>query len=122
MTDDTFFENVAELIDQPELKAEIVDGKFIIEPADAGIALLGYIQINDMQLDEYHKEQEKLLVELDFIRDDNAKLRDFLDRIYGVLMDYENFELADELMSLMYPVKGIQKLDDTSTENSEENL
>lgn len=104
-----YFEKVAETIEYDSFKAEIVDGNFIITPADAGIALLGYINISEQQLNEGREELDKAYSEMESLRDDNAKLRDFLDRVYGVLMESGHVALADELMDTVYPVSYSQE-------------
>ena len=106
------FEEIAEKIGYDSFSALIEDGKFIITPADAGIALFGYIQIAEAQLNEYQEAAEGLRTEFDELREDNSLLRDLLERCYGVLMDSGHFVLAEEVIEAAYPVRGVTELED----------
>jgi hypothetical protein len=101
------FEQIAETIGYDEFSATIEDGKFIITPADAGIALFGYIQIAEEQMNQYQEAAEGLRTEFAELREDNSLLRDLLERCYGVLMDAGHVALADEVIEAAYPVRGV---------------
>jgi hypothetical protein len=101
------FEEMAEHIEYDEFSAEIVDGKMVITPADAGVALMGYIQISEDKIATHDKEIEILNSQLDDMRDDNANLRDLLERVYGVLLDNGHETLAEEVITAAYPVRGL---------------
>lgn len=106
------FTEIAETIGYDNFTASIEDGKFIITPADAGIALFGYIQIAEDQMTQYQEAVEGLREEFEDLRNDNALLRDLLERCYGVLIDAGHVTLADEVIEAAYPIKGIEAMEE----------
>jgi hypothetical protein len=103
------FENIAETIGVDELSAEIVDGKFVISPAEAGVMLFSFLQIADEEAKQRHADRAHLETELEMMRDDNSNLRDLLERCYAVLLDNDYNELADEVIKAAYPVYGVRE-------------
>lgn len=89
------------------LSAEVIDGKFIITPAEAGISLLGYIEIAEEQLSAKDKEIAVLTGTTDWLAGDNSNLRDILERCYSVLIECGHTELAEECINNAYPVSFI---------------
>lgn len=113
MTENTpAFQELAETIGYDSFSAEIVDGKFVISPADAGISLFGYVTIAEEQLSNYQTAVDELKQEVVDVRNDNAMLRDLLERCYVVLLDAGQLELADEVIEAAYPVVGIREWED----------
>lgn len=102
------FENYKDKIGL-DFSAEIVDYKFTITPAEAGIALLSYVQIVDDIIDAKDKETGKLLGQVDWLSGDNNNLRDLLERVYSVLTECGHQELADECIELAYPIAYISE-------------
>jgi hypothetical protein len=82
-----YFDKVADKIGFDNLNVEIVDGKFIITPSDAGLLIFAHLDIAEKQLLESEKEVLALQNELEGVRDDNYQVRDLLDRCYGVLVE-----------------------------------
>lgn len=114
---DKYFEKVAEKIGFDGLNVEIVDGKFIIEPSDAGLLLFAHLDIAEKQLVEREKDIMVLQNELEEVRDDNSQVRDLLDRCYGVLVEVGQHGLAEEVLAAAYFVKGVEKMEDTNCLN-----
>jgi hypothetical protein len=114
-----YFDKVADKIGFDNLNVEIVDGKFIITPSDAGLLIFAHLDIAEKQLLESEKEVLALQNALEEVRDDNYQVRDLLDRCYGVLVEVGQHGLAEEVLSVAYFVKGIQKMEDTNCLNSE---
>lgn len=113
MTENTpAFQEMAETIGYDSFSADIIDGKFVISPADAGIALFGYVQIAEEQMTQYQEAMDVLREEFEELRNDNALLRDLLERTYGVLIEAGHSELADEVIEAAYPVRGVEEAED----------
>jgi hypothetical protein len=104
------YETVAETIGYDSLGAEIVDGKMVITPADAGVHLIAYVTMSEARLDDADAEQERLNDTIEELRTDNSVLRDLLERCYAVLLEAGQVELADEVITAAYPVKGITEI------------
>jgi hypothetical protein len=103
------FEEMSEVVGINGFTAEIQDGKFVISPADAGVALFAFVQTNNERLDAADAVIEELNNLVEELREDNAGLRDLLERVYGVLLDAGYPDLADEVITAAYPVKGIEE-------------
>lgn len=101
------FDNIADAIGVEDLNAEIVDGKFVITPAEAGVMLFSFLSIADEEAKQRHNDRVKLEQELELARDDNAVLRDILERVYTVLTEDGHIELADECIEAAYPITAI---------------
>jgi len=104
------FEQIAETIGYDEFSATIDDGKFVITPADAGVALFGYVTIAEQQLAEYEEAVTDLRDEFNELRADNSALRGLLERCYQVLIEAGHTGLADEVIEAAYPVVGIKEV------------
>ena len=93
-----------------------------ITPADAGIALLGYIRLTEETFLDYEKNVDRLANELLDKADDNAALRGLLDNLIPVLETLGYAELVEEINNTMYRVRGINgsadvHLDDTGEQS-----
>jgi len=104
------FETISETVGYDGFSAEIVDGTMHITPADAGIHLFAYIQNTEEIINEHISAVDNLRQELDETHADNSVLRDLLERCYAVLLDAGQVELADEVITAAYPVKGITEI------------
>ena len=101
------FDNIAETIGVEDLSAEIIDGKFVITPAEAGIMLFSFLSIADGEAKQRHADRSRLEQELELIREDNALLRDILERVYSVLIEVGHVDLATECINSAYPITAI---------------
>jgi hypothetical protein len=101
------FNQYSEKLGIDGLSAEIVDGKFIITPAEAGISLIGYVDIAEEQLLSKDKEIATLTNTNNWLSGDNANLRDILEKCYSVLIECGHVELAEECINNAYPISFI---------------
>lgn len=103
------FEEMAEIIGYDQLSAEIVDGKMIIEPADAGVMMMAYLQLAEEKELTHEREVEYHNTRYDKLRDENAHLRDFLERVYVLLTEKGLHDLAQEVILTAYPISGVDE-------------
>lgn len=89
-----------------DFDAIIEDGKMIITPSDAGIQLFGYVAMSEQQIERAELEAETAQEIIENLRQDNASLRDLLERVYGVLTEAGQLELAKEVIDTCYPITG----------------
>lgn len=108
-----YFDKVAEKIGFDTFNAEIVDGKFVISPSDAGLMLLAHLEIAEKQLGEREADIFKLQDELELLRLDNSQIRDLLDRCYSVLIEEGHAGLAEEILDVAYKTVGITEMGGT---------
>jgi hypothetical protein len=110
-----YFDKVAEKIGFESLNVEIVDGKFIITPSDAGLLIFAHLDIAEKQLVEREKDIMVLQNDIEEVREDNALVRDLLDRCYGVLTEVGQHGLAEEVLAAAYQVKGVEEFKQVDT-------
>jgi len=103
------FDDIAKTIGVDSLSAEIVDGKFVISPSEAGVMLFSFLSIADEEAKQRHADRVRLEQELELLRDDNANLRDLLERCYAVMLDNDQNDLAEEVIRAAYPVYGVRE-------------
>lgn len=105
------FEEMSETIGYDNFTAEIEDGKFVITPADGGIALFAYVATSEENLLRMEDEVAAVREQYEELLDSNAELRDLLERVYGALLEAGHEALADEVITAAYPVKGIKEME-----------
>jgi hypothetical protein len=99
--------DIADAAGSEVFDANIVDGSLVITPADAGIQIFAALATMEERFTSYEtrlEQQEEILLDL---RDNNGRLRDLLERTYGVLLESGQTELADEVIEAAYPVVGV---------------
>jgi hypothetical protein len=100
-------EEIAETIGTENFDAKIVDGSMIITPSDAGIQIFAAVAMAEEQIEKAEAMAEASQEIIENLRQDNADLRDLLERTYSVLIESGQTELADEVINAAYPIVGI---------------
>jgi|688.fasta_scaffold522851_3 hypothetical protein len=90
-----------------EFSMRIENNEMIITPAEAGVALLAAISQLNSQEDEAWQELDRLAGIIEELREDNANLRDVLETLHPMMVEFGQDEIADRLMRIAYPVAGV---------------
>lgn len=98
------FKQYTEAIGEDTLEAVIEDGKFIITPSDAGIALLSFVQLGNEMLDEKDKQILKLTNELEGEKTYTANIITNVENIIEKLNEQGLTDLASEVLDTLYAI------------------
>jgi hypothetical protein len=89
------------------LDIRIEDGKFIIEPSDAGIALLASMQSQNAQSEAAWLAVDELVAEIEKMRNENSEFREVLHTL-ALLLDNIGYDLeASRINRMLWKVVGI---------------
>jgi len=89
------------------LDIRIEDGKFIIEPSDAGIALLASLQAQQNNADEAWEAVDEMTAEIEKMRDENSEFREVLHAL-ATLLENIGYDLeASRINRMLWKVVGI---------------
>ena len=102
-----------------EFNTVIEDGKMIVTPSEAGIQLLEYVVMSEQHLARASLEAETAQNTIESLKQDNASLRDLLEKVYVVLSMTEHNDLAGDILDKLYPIT--RTLEDWATEEYGEN-
>lgn len=89
-----------------DFEAEIVEGKMIINPSDAGIQLFAYVAMAEDQIEKAELETVTAQEIIENLRQENAELRDLLESTTDKLFEYNEDTLAEDIIRKLYPVTG----------------
>jgi hypothetical protein len=89
------------------LDIRIEDGKFIIEPSDAGIALLASLQAQQNNADEAWEAVDEMTAAIEKMRDENSMFREALHNLAEVLIELNQLALAAKINRMLWKVVGI---------------
>lgn len=106
MTEKTLLDNIAETIDQ-EFVARIQDGVFIIEPAEAGVAMFAALAREEEAANRAWEEAEALVDKLERLREENASYREHLEKLQFLLDAIGYQDKVQEIDELLWPVVGV---------------
>jgi hypothetical protein len=97
----------AEELAGASFNARIENGVFMIEPAEAAIALLAAVTQHNDQNQAAWDAVDEMAARVEELREDNARLREALDGCVEWLhhAGYEN--AAAEVLQLLWPVRGV---------------
>jgi len=109
MTDKTLLDDIAETIEQ-EFNARIQDGMFIVEPAEAGIAMLAAMAARNEAETRAWEASDELARQLEKTKQENARYREILEGLSILLTELGYESRADEVERALWPVVGV--LDD----------
>ena len=106
MSDNEFVNSIAEEI-QHDFNMRIEDNKFIMEPAEAGIALLAAMsQRNDAETRAWEAADELTRV-MEKLRTENAKFRTLLESLSILLESLGYEDRANDIERTLWPVIGV---------------
>jgi hypothetical protein len=103
-----FTESIAETVGYDNFEVTIEDGKMLINPSDAGIAIFAHVSMAEGEFAKYEEQAETLTELVAELREDNAFLRDLLEETVETIGGTFP-ELANRLIFVAYPVKGIKE-------------
>ena len=106
MTEKTLLDNIAETIDQ-EFVARIQDGVFMIEPAEAGVAMFAALAREEEEASRAWAESEVLVEKLERLREENASYREHLEKLQFLLDAIGYDDKVQEIDELLWPVVGV---------------
>ncbi len=89
------------------LDMRIEDGKFIIEPSDAGIALLASMRAQQEREEQAWSAVDELVEELEKTRDENSMFREALHNLADVLIELNQLAMAEKINRMLWKVVGI---------------
>lgn len=89
------------------LEVLIKDNVMHITPAEAGIALFSFIEMNESNIEAYETHIDKLGDALLEKSEDNSRLRDLLEQVIPILENHGYPELVADILNTSYPVTGI---------------
>ena len=87
-----------------DFKVNIVDGKMVIQPSEAGIALFSHIDISEQSHETAKLYTNTLEDLLEKVRSDNANLRNLMELLVEKIDDTE---LVDEILKTIYPISAV---------------
>ena len=116
MTEDTTpqmdaLERVEEAIGW-DLDVKIEDGVMKITPADAGVALFGYVTFTQRDAQDFERQMDMAQDTIDELSDDNAKLRTLMEDVIEHL-EGSKPELVEEILRVVYPIRATNTDGDT---------
>ena len=99
-------QEIAETIGS-DFTAYIEDGVFRITPPEAGIAIFAALSGHGEQLQDAWDATDELVVKLEEVREEAAKLRDYLESLQLYLDAMGCDEKVSEIDHLLWPVVGV---------------
>lgn len=99
------FKQIKDKLELSEFNANIEDGKFIIEPANAGIVLLAALQTQQETIDSLEEHLELTSKDYETIVDENEDFRELLHECLNALP--AGSELALTVEERLWRVSGI---------------
>jgi hypothetical protein len=106
MTEKTLLDNIAETIEH-EFNARIQDGMFIVEPAEAGIAMLAAMAAGNEAETRAWEASDELARQLEKTKQENSRYRDLLEGLSILLTELGYESRADEVERALWPVVGV---------------
>jgi hypothetical protein len=106
MTDNNMLSDIAETINQ-EFTARIQDGVFIIEPAEAGVAMFAALANQEDEAARAWVEADVLVTKLEALREENASYREHLEKLQFLLDAIGYDDKVQEIDELLWPVVGV---------------
>jgi hypothetical protein len=106
MTEKTLLDDIAETIEQ-EFNARIQDGMFIVEPAEAGIAMLAAMAARNEAETRAWEASDELARQLEKTKHENARYREILEGLSILLTELGYESRADEVERALWPVVGV---------------
>lgn len=100
-------EDIQELVDQPFMSVSIRDGEFIINPAEAGIALMAAVSQQNEAESRAWEAAEELARELERLRQENARFRNELEPLVILLEELGYEDRSRQIERALWPVVGV---------------
>ncbi len=90
-----------------EFDVRIEDGVMLISPSEAGIMLFAFVSGKQEDEAGAWAEVDRMSKVVEEVRDENAVLRDLFEDLHPMLVDFGQKELADRMMEILYPIRGL---------------